>query len=761
MDPPATLLVAQPSVTGSAISMTAAVPTNADLADALTPGNVAAHIAQETLVVDHAVQLADALDAVVAITQAPANANLDDMPIPGNVIAHTAQETLIAASSSSQNSNDQNYQTAQASAANLDPNANANEHVINVTEASNGAVNDTIPDNSAQHNTGAHDLPELDVPQLSYLFFQNAPSAPAQCMPVTWVRAAITVRIFSLLEAKSAVRPQLISAMLQLLTGDIIPVIPMRGSISASGDLMPLSYVAGAIQGREDVFVMLGDENWKVVTAAQALRHYQITPVKFQAKEALAIVNGTAFSVSVGTFAFFDTHALANLSLLTTGMMVEAIKGSSMSFAEEFSHVRPARGQAHARKIIAKSIDGSVLTVHNTVDNAAGALHQDRYSVRTSPQWLGPVFEDLILVYTQLNGELSSVTDNPLVFGATASAPARILSGGNFQATVVTSAMEKVLSGLLLVGRLVFAQCSELTDSNYNNGLPPNLATQDPSHEFTTKGLDIAMAAYMSELSDICVSRVTSHMQGAEMHNQSLNSLALICARKAHEANDLLKKMLASYLWILCQAIDLRVLTYRFHREMKTVIEAEIERVFGKNLAQLPCNGPVGPATAPTEPSVQSQLVSKIQTALLDRWSTNAGLDLAERVSNAVEAGLPVLMTFMLSHTSALTMSQVAELATGLRAQLTNAYEECRTDMTRQYRFLTPPHLGTGSKVLYRFVRERLAIPMHTGTPAEGTSRPRDNIGIQVTMIYRALGDDGVFRVVDDFLAGEVIGLEV
>ena len=595
---------------------------------------------------------------------------------------------------------------------------------------------------------------------LAHRFFQDSPTAPTQGMPATWVRTAITVRLFSLLEAKSAVRPDVVWAMLELLSKNIVPVIPVRGSISASGDLMPLSYVAGAMQGRDDVFVMLGDEDYKVVSAAQALERHQINPVVFQAKEALAIVNGTAFSVSVGTFAYFDAHGLATLSLLTTGMMVEAIKGSSMSFAEEFSQVRPARGQAYARKVIAKSIDASVLTTHNTVDNPAGALHQDRYSVRTSPQWLGPVIEDYILVHLQLSSELKSVTDNPLVFAATESSAAKILSGGNFQATAVTSAMEKVLGGLLVVGRLVFAQCSELTDPTYNNGLPPNLATQDPSHEFTTKGLDIAMAAYMSELSDICVGRVTSHMQGAEMHNQSLNSLALICARKAHDANDILKKMLASFLWMLCQALDLRVLTHRFQREMKLIIEAEVERAFGQNGAELLLNGPVGPVTASIEPPVLSELVSKMQAALLDRWSTNAGLDLAERVPNTVEAGMPVATTFMLSHTTALTLPQLSGLATSLSAKLTTAYEETRTEMIGQHRFLTPYHLGCGSKKLYRFVRDQLAIPMHRGTPADGVSHPRDNIGMQVTMIYRAIGDDGVFRVVDDFVAKEVVKID-
>ena len=127
-----------------------------------------------------------------------------------------------------------------------------------------------------------------------------------------------------------------------LLRHDIIPMIPLRGSISASGDLSPLSYVGGAIQGKSTIRIISADRG---LTAERALAAYGLEPVRLQAKEGLAIVNGTAISTGAAALALHDAHTLAVLSQVLTAMAVEALTGTAESFHPAFGEARPHPGQ--------------------------------------------------------------------------------------------------------------------------------------------------------------------------------------------------------------------------------------------------------------------------------------------------------------------------------------------------------------------------------------------------------------------------------
>lgn len=164
-----------------------------------------------------------------------------------------------------------------------------------------------------------------------------------------------------------------------------------------------------------------------------------------------------------------------------------------------------------------------------------GTLRQDRYPLRTSPQFIGPQIEDLLASLKTITIECNSsgfcllcrcfwflffslpATDNPLVDGETGT----IHNGGNFQAMAVTNAMERTRLGLHHLGKLVFAQCAELINPATNRGLPPSLAATDPSLNYHAKGIDIASAAYVAELGYLA-NPVSTHIQSAEMHNQAI-----------------------------------------------------------------------------------------------------------------------------------------------------------------------------------------------------------------------------------------------
>ncbi|KAK6199095.1 hypothetical protein LQW54_010077 [Pestalotiopsis sp. IQ-011] len=377
------------------------------------------------------------------------------------------------------------------------------------------------------------------------------------CMPEAWVRASMLVRLNSLAAGASGVRIQITDRLMDMLNKDIVPLVPIRGSISASGDLGPLSYIGGVLQGKTYVCAFIGPRgaqgDRKLVRADAALAQAELPPLGVEAKEGLAIVNGTAVSAGVAALAAYECINLAALAQVLTAMTVEALCGTDESFDPFIAEVRPHPGQLDSAQNLFHFLSGSRI-INNEEYIASGTLRQDRYSVRTASQWIGPVLEDFQLAYAQISVELNSVTDNPLIERKTQ----RILHGGNFQAKAVTSAVEKLRAGLQSLGRMLFSQCTELINPSTNNGLPPNLVADDPATSFLFKGTDIMAAALTSELGFLA-NNVGSHVQTAEMGNQGINSLALISSRYTLKAVDTFSQLTAAHLVALCQAIDLRV----------------------------------------------------------------------------------------------------------------------------------------------------------------------------------------------------------
>ena len=169
-------------------------------------------------------------------------------------------------------------------------------------------------------------------------------AAPGQ-IPLTWTRAAVAIRINCLLKSCSGVRRVVLERLHDLLHHDIIPVVPLRASISASGDLTPLSYIASAIQGSPSIRVF--SEDGSDLYADQALRRADLEPVSLQAKEGLSIMNGTATSAAAGCLALHDTHGLAVLAQILTSMSTEALAGTTESFDPFFGQVRAHPGQVY------------------------------------------------------------------------------------------------------------------------------------------------------------------------------------------------------------------------------------------------------------------------------------------------------------------------------------------------------------------------------------------------------------------------------
>ncbi len=275
------------------------------------------------------------------------------------------------------------------------------------------------------------------------------------------VRLVLATKAVSLSRGYSGVRRELVEALLALLSAGVLPRIPAKGSVGASGDLAPLAHLACVLIGEGQASLPTGE----VVNGKQALAQIGLTPFVLQAKEGLALLNGTQVSTSLALSALFTAERVFAAGMVAGALSLEAIQGSVKPFDPRIQQVRGQPGQIAVAAALRSVLEGSGIVV----SHAECGRVQDPYSIRCMPQVMGACLDNLKHAAEVIRIEANAASDNPLVFDN-----GDVISGGNFHAEPVAFAADIMALAVAEIGAMSERRLALLLDSSLS-GLPPFL----------------------------------------------------------------------------------------------------------------------------------------------------------------------------------------------------------------------------------------------------------------------------------------------
>ena len=353
--------------------------------------------------------------------------------------------------------------------------------------------------------------------------------------------AVLVTRLASLAAGASGVRPEIADRLCALVERNVLPCVPERGSVGASGDLTPLSYVAAVIAGEREVRYA-GEE----VAAAEALAAQGLEPIELGPKEGLALMNGTAVSTALAILAWSRASRLVRIASRLTAAASLSIGGQPGHFDHRIHAAKPHPGQVRVAARIESDLAGC--------RSARPPLRlQDRYSIRCAPHVLGVLADALSLTRGMLETELNGVSDNPLIIDDD------ILHGGNFYGGHVAFVCDSLKNAVANVACLLDRQILLLCHPDENGGLPRDLVgvnSASAAGQNGFKAMSIAASALAAEALKTSVP-ASAFSRSTELHNQDKVPMATLAARDLTSVVELTEQVAAIALLATSQALDL------------------------------------------------------------------------------------------------------------------------------------------------------------------------------------------------------------
>jgi len=386
-------------------------------------------------------------------------------------------------------------------------------------------------------------IPAALVGEVSHQLFTYHGCGLGAVLSPEATRAVLVARLTSLSLGLSGVRWALLEQLAMLLREDLLPVIPEEGSVGASGDLTPLSYVAAVLCGEREVWV----DGQRRPTAA-VFKERGLTALRLTPKEGLALMNGTAVMTALACLAFTRARYLVQLSSRLTAMTSLATRGNGAHFDDGIFAAKPHPGQRQVAAAIRADLPGE--------SAKEGVRLQDRYSLRCAPHVIGVVADSLPWLRQFIETELNSANDNPL-FDADAQ---QVLHGGNFYGGHIAFAMDSLKAAVASVGDLMDRQLALVVDARFNHGLPMNLTGAQGeratvNHGF--KAVQIGASSWAAEALRLTMP-AASFSRSTECHNQDKVSMGTIAARDALRVLELTEQVAAALLLASAQGVELR-----------------------------------------------------------------------------------------------------------------------------------------------------------------------------------------------------------
>jgi histidine ammonia-lyase len=358
-------------------------------------------------------------------------------------------------------------------------------------------------------------------------------------------RAVTLVRLATLAAGYSGVRLELLEHLAALLRAGVSPAIPARGSVGASGDLTPLSYIAALLVGERQAY-----HHGRLIDAREALAAAGLLPLVLQPKESLAIMNGTSIMAGLTCLSFVRAERIARTAALLTAAAIEAMAAQRSHFDARLFVAKAHPGQAACAGWIREA-----LGVGEVPAPRVGRI-QERYSIRCAPHVIGVLVDVLSFSRTMLEIEINGASDNPLIDPETGD----VLHGGNFYGGHVAMVADTLKTQVANVADLLDRQLVLLNDPLQNGGLPENLnaVTGDERHaHHGFKAMEITSSALTAEALKLTMP-ASVFSRSTEGHNQDKVSMGSIAAQDLAQVTDLTEHVVAVHLIACAQAVELR-----------------------------------------------------------------------------------------------------------------------------------------------------------------------------------------------------------